>query len=805
MLTTKLVEFAQSKGWANIVAKRKNGEQSLLEHSLVSRDCGVALASTLKPFIQLSSSEFKIIETATFLHDSAKMTDDFQAYILGKKTEFVSDIQSAFDEQIIREFNSFSKARLSESEIQQVLSAICLHMKNAATNGNVLSQLISNSSNNARWAMLTDIVKITDHVSSARTFENIKSVIDTSIFSKYIKVEKYDIDTTSLFSSSFAIKAVNKAFIAKGFTPLIYLPNTGIFIGKHSLVAPNKTEIRNILDGVIDEYVTSHRQSFINSVVGNDVTRTFYNRDLFSFSMLRPVMLEASTKVKAETFVKKEKEYQDAIILAVNPNYDTERREEFVIRISLSYPLIPVVRIFKEIHKKENIFCDVSESYEEDVFGIMDNFFKVDGIGKRIMSTSVFNPRVDSKLIMDIIQALELSAVRNSEELLSAFIDAFEQISLKIQGTFLVQQDDFTQEYVTRVLDMVSVSSDSKGEKTMDSFFDDMAENHKGSIFSGKDFTCPSCNHLTKVGRKINYNYFERISAFNSRGKILCSRGDFYVCEFCFYERVLGELYHHHQDIIVVNSQINQGNGYNKFLQAHLRDTVQSLAKTVNMAEKSSVKSIRDLKDILDKRVSTDTINIEKLNLSTGMEFETEQDILDFCSENDVDDNDLLDAFASLNRNNSADVFINPHFSIIPLTINEKRNEGITNQALKKLFVSLYIADTYSQRSIVVNYSKIYHAVEDDMEKDVDKNSGVASFVQRFKNFFDKTYSIGYQVPDGKLMPSYLVHYLVEYLTSVIFVAPFSKRERNNTMLSIAYNQNFIQSFFDEKAIKTVV
>ncbi|HXG53722.1 MAG TPA: hypothetical protein VNN77_20150 [candidate division Zixibacteria bacterium] len=82
-IMTKTAAWMQARGWKQKLAKRREHEQSLFEHSLIELDVLMELLPILASprHYGLREEEQRILAVAVLVHDVGKETDAWQAYI----------------------------------------------------------------------------------------------------------------------------------------------------------------------------------------------------------------------------------------------------------------------------------------------------------------------------------------------------------------------------------------------------------------------------------------------------------------------------------------------------------------------------------------------------------------------------------------------------------------------------------------------------------------------------------------------------------------------------------------------------
>ena len=102
MMLQKASAWMLARGWKRKVAKRRQFEQSLFEHSLVELDAALQLLPILRQphHFDLSSEEEQVLIVSLVAHDVGKERPEWQDYILGQRG-FVSDVDAILTRVIL--------------------------------------------------------------------------------------------------------------------------------------------------------------------------------------------------------------------------------------------------------------------------------------------------------------------------------------------------------------------------------------------------------------------------------------------------------------------------------------------------------------------------------------------------------------------------------------------------------------------------------------------------------------------------------------------------------------------------------
>ncbi|MFO8091371.1 MAG: hypothetical protein R6U13_16145 [Desulfatiglandaceae bacterium] len=143
-IKSKAAEWMMLRGWKGLIAKRRDFEQSLFEHTMVELDAFLSLFPILRKseHFGLSENEEMILATSVIAHDVGKERPEWQKYIFGKGA-YVSDVDPQLTREIIPELCHFlGFESLAGSVLNVMENCVNLHMRHERSDANVVRALL---------------------------------------------------------------------------------------------------------------------------------------------------------------------------------------------------------------------------------------------------------------------------------------------------------------------------------------------------------------------------------------------------------------------------------------------------------------------------------------------------------------------------------------------------------------------------------------------------------------------------------------------------------------------------------------
>lgn len=306
----KAVQWMIRRGWKSKLAKKKEFEQSLFEHTLIQLDLLLSLFPLLqrKETFGLSEEEAKALWAATLAHDVGKETDAWQAYILGRGPAISHCIPELAQEVLKGLLDEYGWGEMS---LPEAISGVLLHMRDARTPTMVLSRAVVGHSL-ARWKMLAEITDAIDNLASANgLFAGINS-LERSILGPHLKISYHQVVLRGV-STVFLHKAAVDAFMEAGWLPLVHYSNGTIYAAGVQINVPIPDR-GSILQRLAQEIEKAMGSEFAQRVVGNPVQSMIPKPDLFDYREMREYLKVAASRVNANNFRKKKIAARQAVL-----------------------------------------------------------------------------------------------------------------------------------------------------------------------------------------------------------------------------------------------------------------------------------------------------------------------------------------------------------------------------------------------------------------------------------------------------------------------------------------------------------
>ncbi len=300
----KAIVWMKNRGWKHKVAKKRGGEQSLFEHTLIQLDLLISLFPLLqrRESFNLSQEEMQVLWLAALCHDIGKETDAWQAYILGHGEPTSHCIPELAQEAVQDLLNEYG---WKQTLLTSAISGVLLHMKNSRTPANVLQQVISPQPI-GRWKLLSELVDAVDNLVSANGLFPALAYLEKSILAPHLKSTYHQVLLRGV-STSLVHKSAVEAFQAAGWQPLIHFVNGTIYFapGDADLSIPSRENIREALSKLVNEAMG---KDFAQQVVGSPVASMAPKPDLLDYREMRQYLSVAATRVNPKSFLKKKNE-----------------------------------------------------------------------------------------------------------------------------------------------------------------------------------------------------------------------------------------------------------------------------------------------------------------------------------------------------------------------------------------------------------------------------------------------------------------------------------------------------------------
>jgi len=298
---SKAIEFMVNRKWKEKTGKRKSFEQSLFDHTLIELDALITLLPLLRETFSppLTEQEEQILLSGLIAHDVGKELDEWQEYVMGRR-DFLSDVNRELAEEVVPQLASL----LEFTGVEEMLSAVVLHMRHERTPAKVMDRLLFGGHTNARWKTLADMVDTIDNLCSARgLFAGLQCLEEKSSLSNHLRISYHLVQIRGV-STTLLHRAAIDAFTESGWNPLLHYSNGTIYVASSAtpLQEPSTAEIEMHLAEMIRQTLPSRMASLI---VGSPLQSMIPKADLFDYHELRDYLHVAATRVNRSNYQKK--------------------------------------------------------------------------------------------------------------------------------------------------------------------------------------------------------------------------------------------------------------------------------------------------------------------------------------------------------------------------------------------------------------------------------------------------------------------------------------------------------------------
>jgi hypothetical protein len=597
LILQKASYWMLERGWKQKVAKRRQFDQSLFEHTLVELDVALQLLPLLKQLnhFDLSLEEEQILIVSIVAHDVGKEKPEWQEYILGKRG-FVSDIDPELTKIVLVDLcERLGFSNLDKKIIAVIENCVNLHMRHERGDANVISALFQGTD---RWYTLANLVFHIDNICSAKGLFEAKAALERSILAKHLKTSYHQVvirgvSTTALHSAALEI------FEESGWIPLLHFSDATLYVcsADGTMQEPAAEKIESRMVEILKNATGRDATQFI---VGSPTANILPKPELFEFKEIRTYLVAATKKIGRKSFItnyqrekikvlsgrkaaagrgkSKAKVIEDYWKLAGKSGikYSSEMDHD-AERISNAQPEMVAFKFFKAAMKPDFIGNDGIKIAQEEydiIFG--------SGSWNALLGTSTLMPDKDMAKVVDRFWQLqgqqfniaakqieELAPEKRTELLINILTKiankVYESISEKPSRTTLASEmaEKFIQDliYPAIQLDIIKLA------RTQMEFY------YLSKPFAGKQtkkarYICPICNAPFEEGTKASSDFVDKPESHTNRGISHGQFGYITVCNTCKYERILRQLLlgKRAAELIVIFPRMNIGPNAGKLL-----------------------------------------------------------------------------------------------------------------------------------------------------------------------------------------------------------------------------------------------
>jgi hypothetical protein len=618
----KASSWMLARGWKQKIAKRKQFDQSLFEHTLVELDVALQLFPILKSSqFDISSEEEQILIASIIAHDVGKEKKEWQNYILGK-SGFVSDVDPELTRNVLRKLcDALDFHNLDQKVFAVIENCVNLHMSHERHEANVISALLQGDD---RWYTLANLVYHIDNICSAKGIFGSKIALERSLLSKHLK-SSYHLVTIRGVSTTALHRAALESFEEVGWKSLLHFSDATLYVCSAASPIPEPTH-EMIETRMIELLRDATGRDVTQFIVGSPTANIMPKPELFDFKELGMYLEAATKKIGRKSFItiyEREKKkvasgkkatsgrgkskakvvedywkFTGKSGIKYSPEMDRDAE-----RISNAQPEMVAFKFFKAAMKSDFIGIDGSKNAQEEY----DTIFGP-GSWNTLLSTSTLMPDKDMANTVDLFwrlpgQMFEIDAIQIEElapeKRTALLIDVLTKIANKVYESISIKPSrialaremaaSFIQDLVHPALqrDIVELA------KTQMEFY------YLSKPFAGKQtkkarYICPICNSPFEEGAKASSDLIDKPESHTNRGISHGQFGYITICNSCKYERILRQLLlgKRAAELIIIFPRMNIGPGAGELL----------VRKAQSLYDKSYILMIGDTEDP-DKRL----------------------------------------------------------------------------------------------------------------------------------------------------------------------------------------------------------
>lgn len=308
----KAVQWMNERGWREAYGKKGAFTQSLLQHTDIELNVLLSLLPVFarKEHYGLTESEEQSLIVGQIAHDVGKETEKWQTYVRASREEqkgkYVPHVIRPLTDEAVRDLTN--TLGFPDSVIPDATKFVNLHMTGTRNSTNTLNALLFHKGESARWNTLARIVEMIDKLCSIHSLLPTLSFLEKDsqgLISPHIKTSRHQISLRGV-SSVMLHKAAERAYLAKGWQPLLYFSDGTIYIadGLISIAEPSPAEVMKYFEAEIEQALP--QKGFAKMVVGSPTGNFLPKPDLFDYREIREYLEAASKRVGRGSFRKKQ-------------------------------------------------------------------------------------------------------------------------------------------------------------------------------------------------------------------------------------------------------------------------------------------------------------------------------------------------------------------------------------------------------------------------------------------------------------------------------------------------------------------
>jgi hypothetical protein len=601
-IMAKATAWMLTRGWKQRLAKRRDFEQSLFEHSLIELDVFLELCFILATpqHYGLSEVEQKVLATAILAHDVGKETDSWQAYIQGEGP-FVPHVVPELTRAVIPQLCTALGFEGLDDSVQRIMAhcAEFHHNRPGRSDGAILEAILTGGSD--RFLTLAHLVKAIDHFCSAASASGAVEVMNQEpALGQHLIITFHEAMVRGV-STTFLHRAAQDAFQQRGWRPLLYFANTTVYCADpndHPSI-PATDDITSFLKAEID---TAIARDVTPLMVGSPTGNILPKPDLLAFGEARQYLRSASKKIGAQSFVTayqrekkrveekgstprsgKGKRKADVIreywqLAGKKGEAYSEQMDHDAARISAAQPEMIAFKFFKAMMDPDKVEA-IDEKGVALAKKLYEETFGTDSWAA-LQSTSTLMPAKDMAKTIDYFWALPGAKVGRPqnetvetippEERKEILVDLLDGIAQQVYASLgrPSPREKLSQGMADAfVSDLLQPGADTDVQSLAKAQLDHYA---RSKPFAGRESTkgvyfCPICNTPfdAKNGIKASADFIDNPQTHTNRGVAYGSFGYIMVCTTCYYERLLLQILlgSRPEEMITMLPRLNLGPG----------------------------------------------------------------------------------------------------------------------------------------------------------------------------------------------------------------------------------------------------
>ena len=294
VLTEKIIRFMLQRGWKYKIAKRRREyEQSLLEHSITCLDILLTVLPILTKRLSLSEEEEQALILGIAVHDVGKERDEWQAYIAGT---------GEYEPHVIPEYTVEAVRALAEwlgfGGQDDARAGANLHMKSVQTAARIFTEARRAG---PRVMLLQRLIADIDNIASANGLLAARDALARGPLGKYVHVAYHIVHVRGV-STTLLHRAAQTAFEKQGWTPLLFYPTGTLYVcpGAEEPVSVTAEMVQEELAKINTQVLLERRDTFPNLTVGGVVRSYLPKPELFDYRLWQDYLRIASTRANAK-------------------------------------------------------------------------------------------------------------------------------------------------------------------------------------------------------------------------------------------------------------------------------------------------------------------------------------------------------------------------------------------------------------------------------------------------------------------------------------------------------------------------